>query len=260
MTYSNKPSGAQGPQRRLQDAVSAVAVRGPAAQFVAVSALGLAALVLAGAALVGGMALFALACGVLAYAGAVAVALGGLRAGYPHRAIGLCNTVTILRLALVCLFLSGMIAGLTGQAAHGWAMFAVAALAFALDGADGWLARREGYVSAFGARFDVEVDSALALLLAVYAWQSGHVGAYVIILGLPRYLFVIAQYPFPWLTGALPERFSRKVVCVVQIAVLLLVTLPVVSAVVAGVAAGGAALALVWSFGRDIAWLWQARA
>ena len=36
-----------------------------------------------------------------------------------------------------------------------------------LDGADGWLARRSGVSSAFGARFDGEVDAFLILALSV---------------------------------------------------------------------------------------------
>ena len=39
-------------------------------------------------------------------------------------------------------------------------------LLLALDGLDGWAARRQGLVSAFGARFDMEVDALLILALA----------------------------------------------------------------------------------------------
>ena len=40
-----------------------------------------------------------------------------------------------------------------------------------LDGLDGWLARHAGMASAFGARFDVEVDALLIQALAILAWQ-----------------------------------------------------------------------------------------
>lgn len=193
--------------------------------------------------------------GLGVYAVAITIALIGLRISYPHRAIGLCNVATIVRLMLV----SVLIAALIAPDAPAWAVFAVALVAFALDGLDGWLARKEGRSSAFGARFDMEVDSILALVLALLAWNSGAVGAYVIILGLPRYAFWIAQFPFPWLNGDLPDRFSRKVVCVLQISALILVLVPVITAPVAGAVAGVAALALVWSFTLDVRLLWQAR-
>ena len=44
----------------------------------------------------------------------------------------------------------------------------LAAVALALDPADGWLARRTGTASALGARFDGEVDAFLILALSVY--------------------------------------------------------------------------------------------
>ncbi|GAB5447101.1 CDP-alcohol phosphatidyltransferase family protein [Gymnodinialimonas sp.] len=186
--------------------------------------------------------------GLALYVVVMAVALAGLTTGFPHRVIGLCNVATIARLMLV----SVLVAALVAPAAPPWPVFAVAVLAFTLDGLDGWLARRGGRASAFGARFDMEVDSALALVLALLAWQSGAVGAYVIILGLPRYAFWIAQFPFPWLNGDLPERFSRKVVCVVQISALILALLPVVPATVASLCTGLAAVALIWSFWLDV--------
>ncbi|OAN79101.1 hypothetical protein A8B78_01580 [Jannaschia sp. EhC01] len=193
--------------------------------------------------------------GLALYAVTMAVALAGLAASFPHRVIGLCNVATILRLTLV----SVLCAALVASNPPDWAMFWVALLAFALDGVDGWLARREGRASTFGARFDMEVDSLLALLLALLAWQSGSVGAYVIILGLPRYIFWAAQFPFPWLNGALPERFSRKVVCVAQIAALILALFPPVPPLLASLCVGLAAVALVWSFWLDVRVLREAR-
>lgn len=186
--------------------------------------------------------------GLALHAVVMAVALIGLTTGFPHRVIGLCNVATTARLMLVAVLLSALVA----PVAPPWAVFTVALVAFALDGLDGWLARREGRASAFGARFDMEVDSLLALVLALLAWQSGSVGVYVILLGLPRYAFWVAQFPFPWLNGALPERFSRKVVCVVQIAVLIVALFPGVPAWLASLCVGGAALALIWSFWSDI--------
>lgn len=193
------------------------------------------------------------------YALAMTVVLRGVSARYPHAVMGFCNGATMARLVLVAVLVAGLVVGLFAQDTPAWPIFAVAVLAFALDGLDGWLARREGLTSAFGARFDMEVDSALALVLALLAWQSGTVGAYVIILGLPRYVFWLAQFAFPWLNGALPERFSRKVVCVVQIFALILALFPPVPAIVASGIAILSAVGLVWSFGADVRLLSRAR-
>lgn len=251
MVYPNNPppAGADASSVAFRQGLSATA------QFVGVGVAGLAVVMALGWLMIGSAGA-GLAGGAIFFVGAMAVAGNALRASYPHRVIGLCNIVTVARLVMAC----ALIAALIAAGAAPWAIFAVGALAFALDGLDGWLARRAGLVSAFGARFDMEVDSVLAMVLALHAFQSGAVGAYVIVLGLPRYIFWVAQFPFPWLAAPLPERFSRKVVCVLQIAALILVLLPLVPAVLAAGVAGIAALALVWSFWRDVHWLWQARA
>lgn len=248
MVISNKTTDAEDgfSQRTAAPSVSA--------QFLAVGLVGAVVSVAVGWALVGDLA--GVLCGLGVYGIAMAVAHNALRTNFPYPVIGLCNVATIARLMLV----SVLIAALFAASAPPWAVFVVAIAAFALDGVDGWLARREGRASAFGARFDMEVDSVLALVLALMAWQSGTVGAYVIILGLPRYVFWIAQFPCPWLDGDLPERFSRKVVCVLQITALILVLFPLISIPLAGAVAGLAALALVWSFWIDVRLLWRARA
>ncbi len=138
-------------------------------------------------------------------------------------------------------------------------VFVVAAVALGLDGIDGWLARRDGLSSDFGARFDMEVDSALALILALNAWAAGTAGAIVLLIGLPRYVFALAARVLPWLDRPAPERFSRKLVCVVQIATLIALQPPPVAASVANPVVALVAAALIWSFGKDVLWLWRTR-
>ena len=194
--------------------------------------------------------------GLIGFAGfvsAMTLATFAANRHFPHRVIGMCNLVTALRLGLVSVLAASIFAPSSG----GWGVFSVAVLAFALDGLDGWLARRAQLVSEFGARFDMEVDSLLAITLAVLAWQSGEVGAYVLLLGMPRYIFGVTGKVLPWLNAPLPDRFSRKVVCVVQIAALLLALLPISIGCFAAWAIGAAALAVVWSFWLDIRWLYR---
>lgn len=165
---------------------------------------------------------------------------------YPHRRIGLCNLITLGRLALVAV-LVGRIGGQPG-----WAELAIAVIALTSDGVDGFAARRSGLVSGFGARFDMEVDSVLALALALLA--LGKVGEWVLILGLMRYVWIVACMVLPWLGGSLPESFRRKTVCVVQISALIVVICPVVPAnTAAGIAIVASGL-LFWSFATDAVW------
>ena len=121
---------------------------------------------------------------------------------------------TMLRAALVAL-----VTGLVGEPATpivAASAAGAALLAAALDGVDGWLARRTRMTSAFGARFDMETDVFLVLALSVLAWQYGKAGAWVLLCGLMRYGFVAGGWLWPWLRGPLSPTVRGKAICVVQ--------------------------------------------
>ncbi|MFG1673034.1 CDP-alcohol phosphatidyltransferase family protein [Micromonospora sp. NPDC049282] len=132
------------------------------------------------------------------------------------------------------------------------------AVALSLDWVDGQVARRTGTVSALGARFDMEVDSFLVLVLCVYV--TGQVGPWVLVIGAMRYVFVAAGWTLPWLNGSLPPRYWRKTVAAIQGIALAVVAADVLPLVPAVVVLAGALALLVESFGRDVFWLWRHRA
>jgi phosphatidylglycerophosphate synthase len=166
---------------------------------------------------------------------------------------GLANTVTLARGVLVLLLLA--LFGTAATSALGWLLVALGATAAALDGFDGALARSRAEASEFGARFDMETDALLILVLAALAWQHGKAGVWILLAGLLRYLFVAASYALPWLAAALPPSRRRQAVCVVQIATLLGALVPLVAPPwSAGVALAGL-VTLAWSFAVDVAWL-----
>lgn len=187
-------------------------------------------------------------------------AFAGARATYPHERLGMCNRVTLARAALASVVAAQIFTLAAPQDAYAWWVVALALLAFALDGADGWLARRSGLVSGFGARFDVEIDALLALTLALLALQWDKAGAWVLVLGLMRYAFVAAGFAWHWLERPLPPSVRRKIVCVVQIATLIILLLPPVTAPASTALALIASLLLIWSFALDLAWLARNRA
>jgi phosphatidylglycerophosphate synthase len=215
------------------------------------SAGGGAALMLPGSALASG-SVAAAGLGV----GGVAM-LRGLAVSYPHRRFGLANTITLARAAGVAVLASALLAPLADEATR-WALTALAALILALDGLDGWAARRSGLISRFGARFDVEVDTAFALVLALLVWQSGAVGAWVVALGLFRPAFLVAGRIWPPLAAPLPEAVWRKSVCVAQIGVLIALVSPAMPAGPAPLLALAMLGVLLVSFARDILWLARA--
>ena len=188
------------------------------------------------------------------FAAIAAIALSRIgRTNHPFAEFGPANQVTTARAAFVA-----MTAGTIGEAVDPAVAAAAAAAAVAvtvMDGVDGWLARRAHMSSAFGARYDMEVDALLILVLSILAWQYGKAGAWVILSGLLRYLFVAAGWVWPWMDRPLEPSRRRQTVCVVQIVALIAVIEPFVVPPLS-VAMAAAALAILGaSFAIDIRWL-----
>lgn len=202
-------------------------------------------------ALASGYALGSATLPVILFAAVVVMTGCGVVHSYPHPALGLCNVVTLARAALVT-FLAGVLFA-TGVSA--WIVFGVSTVAFALDGVDGWLARRSGLTSDFGARFDMETDAGLAAILSLWLMLSGTTGPEILVLGFMRYAFVLASVVWPALRADLPVSFRRKAICVVQIAALVVLIFPPTPEAVLLPIAAVAAVLLTWSFLVDIIWL-----
>lgn len=135
-------------------------------------------------------------------------------------ALGSANRVTLFRAVLA--------AGLTALVVESWTGSAprsivvpLASLTMALDLVDGWLARRRGTATRLGAAFDMETDAWVILVLSAYVVPL--VGAWVLLIGLARYLLLLAGLARPWLTLPAPPRPSAKVVAAVQDVVLVVV-------------------------------------
>jgi len=131
-------------------------------------------------------------------------------------------------------------------------LVAVSAVALALDAVDGYVARRTGTSSAFGARFDMETDAAFTLVLCALVLQAGQAGPWVLASGLMRYAFVAASRPWPWLAGALPPSKRRQTVCVVQITALIICLGPIVPTGLAASLAAFSLALLTLSFSIDV--------
>jgi phosphatidylglycerophosphate synthase len=170
------------------------------------------------------------------------------------RVFGPADWVTLARATLV-----GCVAAVTAASFHRTpradVLVSIAVAALLLDAVDGHVARRTGTASGFGARFDMEVDSFLVLVLSVYVARS--MGAWVLVIGAMRYAFVAAGWAFPWMRGQLPPRYWRKVVAAIQGAVLVVAAADVLPTPLMVFALAATLALLIESFGRDIVWLWQ---
>lgn len=165
--------------------------------------------------------------------------------------VGPANRVTLARGLLV-----GVVTALVADRADGdmpvALLIVVSSIALTLDWVDGRVARRTGTTTEVGARFDMEVDAFLILVLSVYV--AAHLGPWVLAIGLMRYVFVAASWQYRWMRKPLPPSFARKVVAAAQGIVLVVAASALIP--FAGILVAAALASLVWSFGRDVHWLW----
>lgn len=166
------------------------------------------------------------------------------------RSFGPANQVTLARGGLVALLF-----GLIGDSTAAWLIVVVASSALALDGVDGWLARRFDVESEFGARFDMEIDALLLLALTVLAWQYGKAGPWILLAGVMRYLFVALSFLLPFLGRSLPPRRRRQTAFVVQAIAVIVCISPVVAQPVSGAIALIGLVLLTLSFAIDVVYL-----
>jgi phosphatidylglycerophosphate synthase len=170
------------------------------------------------------------------------------------RRFGWANTATATRSTLVGLVTGLVVTSLAGHPISIAVLVSLAVPALALDAVDGWLARRTNGATALGARFDMEVDAYLLLVLS--AFVAPILGAWVLAIGLMRYAYVAAGWLWPWLRGALPYRYWRKVVTAVQGIALVAAASGLLPTWLAAAVVGIALALLVESFGRDVLWLY----
>ena len=171
--------------------------------------------------------------------------------------MGAANGVTLTRAMLAC-----SVAALTAESFDGSSpvktLVALSVVALLLDAVDGFIARHTRTSSRFGARFDMEVDAFLILVLSVYVAHT--TAQWVLAIGLARYVFLAAQLLLPRLRGSAPPRRWCKIVAAVQGLVLTLALSDVLPLGTEKVALAVALVMLTESFGREAWELWRAGA
>ena len=127
---------------------------------------------------------------------ALAVVRGAARSG--RETLGPADVVTLMRALLGCAAAALTTELLLGHPATP-ALLAVVVPALVLDAVDGRVARRTGTTSAFGGRFDGEVDAFVILVLSMAV--APVVGWWALGAGAARYAFGGAGRVLPWLRG-----------------------------------------------------------
>lgn len=197
--------------------------------------------------------------GGLVYAvGVVAVVSGGLAAS-GRQTLSPADRVTLTRAVLTC-GVAAMVADAfttRGLERNTTVLVVLVVVALLLDALDGPVARLTQTATRFGARFDMECDALLILVLAVHVAQI--LGWWVLAIGAARYVLLVAQRGLPWLRGVVPPKRWRKAVAAsIGAALTLAASRSAPREVALAIVAAGLA-SLVLSFGTEVAELWRNR-
>lgn len=168
---------------------------------------------------------------------------------------GAANRITLLRVALLALVAAAV--GEASSSGLSWTIVGVVTIALILDGFDGRVARLTNSQSAFGARFDMETDAALIMILSVLCWHFDKAGIWILAAGAMRYGFVLAARALPWMNRPLPASRRRQAVCILQSALMLAVISPLFPVPLSEWLAAATLLMLGTSFLIDVRWLRQ---
>jgi phosphatidylglycerophosphate synthase len=125
------------------------------------------------------------------FASLAAFTLANRGAWTPAGRFGWANAVTTLRAVLVW-----TLAAYLGAAPAG-VLAAIVFAVFALDGLDGYLAKRHGTASKFGALFDMETDAYFVLTAELVLVERGDFGAWILLTGVLRYFYVVVRATVP---------------------------------------------------------------
>ena len=197
--------------------------------------------------------------GLMLFTGLVVAFERRLARNHPHPRLGAANRITLARAGVACLIAGRALDPSALSTVERWMLVAIAGAALLLDGTDGWTARRQGLSSAFGARFDMEIDAFAIAVLAITAVKAGAAPYWVLAIGAMRYLYLGAGRLCPVLRHQPPAcAFAdrrRKAIAVMQSLALLFSLAPATSPSWAPFTCALALGLLAYSFAADIVML-----
>lgn len=187
-----------------------------------------------------------------ARAAMTAIVAPGGRRRRPHL-LTPADLVTLGRGVLVLGCAAVIVRGLVVEGtARTWWVAGLATAAWALDGVDGYVARRTGTVTEHGAVLDSAVDGTLVLVLSV---AVAPVAPWALLGGLLYPAYLLGRWWRPRWRRPLPHSRRRRLIGGALCVTLCLGAAPPVPDLAVQVAVGPAVAFVTWSFLVDVRWL-----
>jgi len=168
----------------------------------------------------------------------------------------LASRITAIR-ATGAVLLGGFIVAGTGAETANWLPAVLFAAVAALDGIDGYVARRMDETSTFGGEFDTQVDAFAILIGTIVAVRLGAAPAVFVAIGLYQYVFFLGKklrQHKGYAVHDLPPRKRRTYVGATSMIAVFVVLLPGVPSGVTWFLAVIAMIPITYSFAVD--WLY----
>ncbi len=131
------------------------------------------------------------------------------------------NRVTLFRLGLI------LMASWYLKEWNSTVLLLFLSVALALDGLDGYLARKYNQTSEFGAYLDMETDSFFVAILALWWWQNEITGWWILIIGFMRYIYVLIFMVVKSKGKEKSTHFAKTIAVVFMIGMLCPMVLPI---------------------------------
>ena len=130
-------------------------------------------------------------------------------------------------------------------------------LVFIMDWLDGYIARKLKQITDFGFLFDQEVDNIFLFILVLSITLSYSALYFLWLIPLLRYIFLLMKYAFVWMRSELYDSMRRKSICAITTFMLIISNLEVLSFFLVELLSIISLTIIVFSFIKDILWLYR---
>ena len=177
---------------------------------------------------------------------------------YNLQSINVANCITYLRLVIVItLLVLVLFRSDVDNMYYSFYITFFSFLVFIMDWLDGYFARKLKQITNFGFFFDQEVDNIFLFILVLSITLNNNELYFLWLIPLLRYIFLLMKYVFAWMRSDLYDSMRRKSICAVTTFLLIVCNLEFLSFFLIELLSIISISIIVFSFMKDILWLYR---